>query len=1200
MDFQLALAAYLLPQCGRAGAADASTRVFDCSRTTSYKKFKTEEPAVTKSYFLVPTWKTQVSPFFLTRFLLYNTFFASKSFVKRIASSLNSLSADACAGWLEIFVGERKKKFKLKVLPLAKWYKKSELKLNKSLREVSESVRRQFWLRNQDVSTVSTRLRSRSPFKANLSSRNFNLKPVAKKCGSGGVRRDLKPKPKTILIRQELSHKPPHKALAKLEAYVRPARFKTFCNSVSKKHLTTPDVSSKTSYKTLLNQETFLRHVNFKRAAVLSNVSQTQIISFFQECIAKLSDKTLKKLEAVVKLVAVISKVAQTQIISFFQECIAKLSYKTLKKLEAVAKLVVKLVNLEIVAVATSFVSKAKLILSQEVAVKEALTKTSALAPTSPANIFFRTQHERASRDRITRSGDVETNPGPATGPANLDHDDARKQNEATVRVTSYNVRGLNDEKKLRHLINKIYKEDKGKNYDSFVCLQETYISNPGKIPYLWRGNFYLTPGTGSSSGCLTLLSPHLSVVHSKNIDNRAHVIACQKSGDNSVSFIIANIYAPNPNNADKIAFFDQVFESVLEFSERFESAHIIMAGDYNLIFCATEAKNRQYSPQERRVADYVKERVETLALADCWTGRGAFTWRRPNTDIFSTIDRVLFSPGSIELASVRANWSYSFSDHAAVIACFKLKAKDKLQRSKITRLDPSLAKSIHYKNLIEQGFNALIETIPPDWNPHLKLEFAKMSIRTVVEKIQAERKRAELSEEDNINEELDTVIEQLARGINGGEQDLIDYVEELRARKQVLIEERGARLAEKLGTKWFNEGEKSSRYFMRLLNRALPDNFELLQGENGEIITEPKDIEKEIVDFYKKLYEDVNIVVEDDQDFFNHIESISDEDDAAIAAPLEMGDLKMTLDSCSDSAPGPDGIPYSYILLLWPVFGRLLCEAWKYSLERKCLPPSHKSSFLKLIPKAGKDKTKLTNWRPITLSNCDHKLITKTYARKLSEKVASKICGNQTAYLKNRLINDNIRSILSTITLTNLEEVEGLIVSLDAKKAFDSVDHGYIEKCLKKFGCHSFVPIFRTLYKDLNTDIIINGKIVQGFKIKRGVKQGDALSCILYIMCMEPLIRNIIENPNIKAVNSTILSCDLPKVYAYADDVNCVMLDEESSLKELFKEYEKLTLASGLELNAEKTEIMRLCREEGRTYTVEYKEAEHEIRTLN
>ena len=171
--------------------------------------------------------------------------------------------------------------------------------------------------------------------------------------------------------------------------------------------------------------------------------------------------------------------------------------------------------------------------------------------------------------------------------------------------------------------------------------------------------------------------------------------------------------------------------------------------------------------------------------------------------------------------------------------------------------------------------------------------------------------------------------------------------------------------------------------------------------------------------------------------------------------------------------------------------------------------------------------------------------------------------------------------------------------MSLDAKKAFDSVEHSYIERCLKELGFENFNPIFRLLYSELKTDIIINGKIVKGYSILRGVKQGDSLSCILFIICMEPLLRNIELNDNIEPISSGTLGL-LPKVYAYADDVNCVMLDEESSLKELFKEYEKLTLASGLELNAEKTEIMRLCREEGRTYTVEYKEAEHEIRTLN
>ena len=129
-------------------------------------------------------------------------------------------------------------------------------------------------------------------------------------------------------------------------------------------------------------------------------------------------------------------------------------------------------------------------------------------------------------------------------------------------------------------------------------------------------------------------------------------------------------------------------------------------------------------------------------------------------------------------------------------------------------------------------------------------------------------------------------------------------------------------------------------------------------------------------------------------------------------------------------------------------------------------LGPTHKLSFLKLIPKLGKDTQKLNNWRPITLSNCDHKIITKTYAKRLSLRMANCIKERQTAYIKGRMINDNIRAILGSIETANLEAaVDGLVVSLDAKKAFDSVSHEFIEKCLSKFGLDSFVPIFRILY---------------------------------------------------------------------------------------------------------------------------------------
>jgi hypothetical protein len=62
----------------------------------------------------------------------------------------------------------------------------------------------------------------------------------------------------------------------------------------------------------------------------------------------------------------------------------------------------------------------------------------------------------------------------------------------------------------------------------------------------------------------------------------------------------------------------------------------------------------------------------------------------------------------------------------------------------------------------------------------------------------------------------------------------------------------------------------------------------------------------------------------------------------------------------------------------------------------------------------------------------------------------------------------------------------------------------------LERIRLHNFIPIFKLLYKDLRNDILINGKIGTGYNLGNGVKQGDALSCSLFILAMEPLIRNI------------------------------------------------------------------------------------------
>ena len=152
----------------------------------------------------------------------------------------------------------------------------------------------------------------------------------------------------------------------------------------------------------------------------------------------------------------------------------------------------------------------------------------------------------------LLRGGDVEEHPGPG------DVEDRNQDNHAipnrrTVRpsisLLSYNVRGLGDEKKLRHLLNHCYKQQGGPNMDFFCFLQETYVASQTKLPYMWRGNFHLTPGNGHSCGCVTLLSHHINITETRELGERGHILACQKSGERKASYILANVYAPNSKN---------------------------------------------------------------------------------------------------------------------------------------------------------------------------------------------------------------------------------------------------------------------------------------------------------------------------------------------------------------------------------------------------------------------------------------------------------------------------------------------------------------------------------------------------------------------------------------------------------------------------------------------------------------------------
>ena len=149
----------------------------------------------------------------------------------------------------------------------------------------------------------------------------------------------------------------------------------------------------------------------------------------------------------------------------------------------------------------------------------------------------------------------------------------------------------------------------------------------------------------------------------------------------------------------------------------------------------------------------------------------------------------------------------------------------------------------------------------------------------------------------------------------------------------------------------------------------------------NGIVTTNENEIRKGVTEFYTELYNNGNNI-DIDNDFLNEMFNVQQNFQDNIHAPITLDEMWNTIKSIRATTPGPDGISNLYIKKLWNTFGPIILDAWNYSITTNNLPPSHKTSLLRLIPKRDKGITYIKNWRQITLSNCDHKLIMRNTKR--------------------------------------------------------------------------------------------------------------------------------------------------------------------------------------------------------------------------
>jgi len=471
-----------------------------------------------------------------------------------------------------------------------------------------------------------------------------------------------------------------------------------------------------------------------------------------------------------------------------------------------------------------------------------------------------------------------------------------------------------------------------------------------------------------------------------------------------------------------------------------------------------------------------------------------------------------------------------------------------------------------------------------------MRWEFNKMELRKDYEDTMRESVKTRCNELGIRQAEFELLVEK-------AELNQLTELEEsrltvLKIEIENLQEKGGQTAAQKLKEKWIKMGEKQNKYFLNLTKaQAKRTSIKILKLGEEEIHDEGQ-VNKEIGHYYKELYETATSVEKSIlEHFLGHIQPLEVDMIEQIEKPIAQDEILRVLRSCKDSTPGPDGIPYSIYKYVWPVIKDTLTILFNEIQEAKELPTSWKLSTLKLLPKPGKDSTLLKNWRPITLANCDQKLYTKILTKRLTSALEGTIGYHQTAYMTGRSISDNLRLLNNAYLVAERTKKPLIVISLDARKAFDSAEHETIEEILTKLKLGNFTKIFKRLYEAQRV-LIENGNLVIGnYNIKRGVKQGDSLSCILFILVIEMLLKEInLTNIQKFEHNGYIW----PTALGYADDVT-VICTNEADVQKIFDIYERFSKATGLELNADKTEmqIMNLPVKEIR---ITYKSQEAKI----